>query len=631
MSCINSDHNSAVEVVPCPPPRKSRPKSLVSKLERRKPCDKNQLDQLDKRKTTICSKPISPKKPDFLSMKPNTHKVTFMESPPRIIKGKSNSPSDQNGKTPIRIDTSPKQPPPSIPPKPPRTFEHDIYKENKLSNFKTNPPIYALPIKLEDRYSCEPSDNEYDSCIEMKLPKLRRRSRSVPQVEPYMVTPIVSEDRNSKYQDQVNNQGAKNETSKELKELSVKGMILQSFEAIRRKAKQRPKSLEDLTVAASSDSGDDISIKDIEDRIIYAQSLKRIHSQLNSASSSTYGYSFTGDEFNVIKACIILQKDDQNKINLEKNDFKTIPQKMEPKMTSLVVRMITAGEDNFGFYWFSVLHEDQFVYSYCLNQKTRIVCYVSNFYFPELYYKLLKSTSVLNNVSSTDNKVDLDSNDNRELSENSLDDNCIRWLRKKTLPFPGEELVIPINANSYTIQVPFDGQLTSKKSPLLLLEAVGAKILIKIISTLINERRCVFISNSVEKLIETTTTTISFLYPLTWDYMFWPSVPLELIKRCAILETPYLIGIKADDFSSSNFLDQIERKKDSLLIVDIDKPAVIMNIGDETTILPSKSQKELEIGLALSFSLTDPKGNIRDAVISEAFIHMFVELIGSAR
>jgi hypothetical protein len=169
--------------------------------------------------------------------------------------------------------------------------------------------------------------------------------------------------------------------------------------------------------------------------------------------------------------------------------------------------------------------------------------------------------------------------------------------------------------------------VTNKPSDIL--RRLDPEIVVKCFGTLIMERRLVLVSSNSGLLVNFCKTLVSFLYPLSWEYMFCPLLPSEYTTFCAaITYTPYLVGILANE--SKPFLEAVSKKGDKLLVVDIDNNRLMLSVGDEAKSFPSKYYGAVKKALSLSRNMTDPTGTQRDVVISEAFLQVMIEILGPA-
>ncbi|XP_015784998.1 DENN domain-containing protein 2A [Tetranychus urticae] len=534
---------------------------------------------------------------------------------------KSSSASSNKFLAPSRLPrkglSSSPVPPPS---KPPRTFAHDVYLNAKNSLRPTGtvtpivtrrvrsplPPITSIKEKAINspyHYSNHIYSSIDDDKTYFRNATLRRRSKSFEHIYAEPESPIKDDIEVSEKFRKLRNKvtpadvdpymvtdlfNAKETPSKSSR---IKDIIKQSFSALRRFTRlaqfDRPE-FED-------DTASEISPSEIAERIIYVKTLKRNH----TLETSDY-YSSVADtktEVSLCRCCLIIKDDGSTTI---------IPRNVKLNNTKLIEELTDFPGLDFDYYWFTIwTKDDKFLYAYCerQNRYKRRVCIVSDVYFPELYIRIFKALG----------------------SKENIDPPVISFLKKKCCALPGDDLNYLFLLN---VQVPYDCQISlTKQSDLLYL--ISPSLLMMCIATLIHERRVVLVSRQEQRLISSCRQLVSLLYPLSWDYMFWPLVPSNHLSLCSAINMPFLIGIQSRNVWK--FINAIKKRDDKLLIIDLDRNLVLMEIGDESKIIPAKISKAVKLALDLCLSMNDPQDKYRDGVTREAFIEMFIELIGTAR
>ncbi|RWS12386.1 hypothetical protein B4U79_07433 [Dinothrombium tinctorium] len=472
---------------------------------------------------------------------------------------------------------------PKAPSKPPRTFAHDIYVKQKAAIKK--PPIPDFESHLSPNSSLRSGElrrrsRSLEHIYAEPLPVTatsNRKQRASLEVEPYCVTPLFS-----------------TPVSTPSKPCTVREIIKNSFGVLRKLTRQ--KSSDDIdTRTESSDSGSEASLKDLKERLIYVQTIKKSFSR-----SATHYYSTDQMKSPALcRCCLILDDDDEKR--------QTVPYNVEVVNFEAVSHLITSGREiDTKFYWFTMYTKgDLFLYAYCFRQKNekRTICLLSDVFFPELFHRIFNTF-----FTQTEIKVEL-----------------IDYLRSKSCALPGEMLTF----NNQTVLIPFDCQITIT-TPSILLNFFSAETLIKAVSTLVHERRVILVSKSIQTLFISSQSLISLIYPFAWDYVYMPLIPSEMLEFYASLNgIPYVIGLKSSDLHP--FLRKARRRESKILVIDLDNGSVVTEVGDESEIIPYKIQRAVINALNLSRNMTDPKENYRDLVVREAFIQMFIELIGTAR
>uniref|UniRef100_UPI0037E98580 DENN domain-containing protein 2D-like isoform X2 n=1 Tax=Semicossyphus pulcher TaxID=241346 RepID=UPI0037E98580 len=135
------------------------------------------------------------------------------------------------------------------------------------------------------------------------------------------------------------------------------------------------------------------------------------------------------------------------------------------------------------------------------------------------------------------------------------------------------------------------------------------------------ERRIVFIADELGTLSQIIHAVAALLYPFTWQHTLISIVP-EILIDVVMAPTPYLLGVQ------KHLLDLVTDQGD-LLVVDLSeekKETFIVSIGDESSILPPKLQAE--ILEALSHRQKASTVEELNRVVSEAFLHFFVRIVG---
>ena len=472
------------------------------------------------------------------------------------------------------------------PPKPPRTFAHDLFLSNPSQ------------VGCSQECSQESSQKSSQESSQETSKILKRRSKSFEQINSDPATKFTEEDDKFK---KIRSGAATQVVSKLNKEFfiateegsskqsRVKDIIKQSFSAFRK-----------MTIGSKiertnlEDDKSDISLKEIEERIIYVQTLKRNYSRDGADYYSTL--SSKSKEISLCRCFIVIN---------EPNIVTVIPQNIKLNNSRLIEELTNFNSLDMDYYWFTIwTKDDKLLYVYCEKQNRfkRRVCLVSDIYFPELYIRIFRCF---------ENKEDIEAS-------------IITFLKQTCSAFPGDELTFLY----LNVEVPFDCQINiGKQSDILHL--INPTLIVEIISSLLHERRVTLVSKHEQRLLNSCRQIVSLLYPFSWDYMFWPLVPSHLLSLCAAINLPFLIGIKSKDVWS--FLNLVKKKENKHLVIDLDRNLSLIKIGDENKILPSKIQKAVISALDLCLSMNDPQEKFRDVVVRETFLEMFLALVGTSR
>ncbi|KAK0176399.1 hypothetical protein PV328_000542 [Microctonus aethiopoides] len=155
-----------------------------------------------------------------------------------------------------------------------------------------------------------------------------------------------------------------------------------------------------------------------------------------------------------------------------------------------------------------------------------------------------------------------------------------------------------------------------------LFDAVSNKLLIFLFGSLLLERRVVLISENLSKLSSCVEALQSLLYPFIWPHTFIPVLP-DIPELSEILHAPlpFVIGILK---AKNSVNTQVNSVQDGM-VVDIDTSKIICSVGDESTILPSRLQKGIRSALQLISNSTKSGEGMRNFLVSEAFLRVFVE------
>lgn len=151
-----------------------------------------------------------------------------------------------------------------------------------------------------------------------------------------------------------------------------------------------------------------------------------------------------------------------------------------------------------------------------------------------------------------------------------------------------------------------------------LYKILGTEVLLHVFSTLLLERKVVLVSSSISSLSTCVIGLTRILFPFKWMYPIIVCLPDHLLDICDS-PFPVLVGC----------LKQVNLQIENGLIIDLDaKEKVFQCCGDENTILPKELRKSLKMSLEL-VNLLDESETLASALISEAFLRFFVELLSN--
>ncbi|CAB1336358.1 unnamed protein product [Coregonus sp. 'balchen'] len=163
-----------------------------------------------------------------------------------------------------------------------------------------------------------------------------------------------------------------------------------------------------------------------------------------------------------------------------------------------------------------------------------------------------------------------------------------------------------------------------------LLQCLSVGRLLQVFASLLLERRVIFIADKLSVLSRCGHAALALLYPFTWQHTFVPVLPASMLDiSCS--PTPFLMGALAPCLP-----ELLELPIEEVLIVDLCTDKFVKQLGDEDCILPSKLQAALlQILEEREQILRQDEGDCTggqqcglSSLVSEAFVHFFVELVG---
>ncbi|XP_063700995.1 DENN domain-containing protein 2B-like [Culicoides brevitarsis] len=149
-----------------------------------------------------------------------------------------------------------------------------------------------------------------------------------------------------------------------------------------------------------------------------------------------------------------------------------------------------------------------------------------------------------------------------------------------------------------------------------LYNVLGTEVLLTLFSTLLHERKVILHSSCINTLSTCIIGLERLLYPFKWLFPQIVCLPDHISDIC---EAPFPIfcgtlkPVNAENIENG-------------LIVNLDTKMVVKCYGDENTILPKKLRRSLKRSLEL-VNLLDESNTLSSALISEAFLWFFVEIL----
>ncbi|NWX28887.1 DEN2D protein, partial [Notiomystis cincta] len=203
----------------------------------------------------------------------------------------------------------------------------------------------------------------------------------------------------------------------------------------------------------------------------------------------------------------------------------------------------------------------------------------------------------------------------------------MQGLRESPFPAPGKTVTIKSfipESGTELIELtrPVDAHLEHVEFQALL-QRLNPHLILHIFASAMLERRLIFLAEELSVLSQCIHAVAALLYPFTWAHTYIPVVP-ECLLDTVCCPTPFMVGIQ------KRHLEQVlEQPMEEALIVDLCEGKIIRAVGDEEEILPGKLQNEV----LMSLNRHNNNNNMHtseqvNALVSEAFVHFFVRLVG---
>uniref|UniRef100_A0A8C7HHC6 DENN domain containing 2C n=1 Tax=Oncorhynchus kisutch TaxID=8019 RepID=A0A8C7HHC6_ONCKI len=203
----------------------------------------------------------------------------------------------------------------------------------------------------------------------------------------------------------------------------------------------------------------------------------------------------------------------------------------------------------------------------------------------------------------------------------------MRSVMEAPFPAPGRTITVksflPGSGNEVlTLCRPVDSRLEHVDFESLL-QCLSVGRLLQVFASLLLERRVIFIANKLSVLSRCGHAALALLYPFTWQHTFVPVLPASMLDiSCS--PTPFLMGALVPCLP-----ELLELPIEEVLIVDLCADKFVKQLGDEDCILPSKLQAALQQILEERGQILRQDGDCTGfSLVSEAFVHFFVELVG---
>eukprot|EP01080_Neovahlkampfia_damariscottae_P005872 gene5872-9700_t len=201
---------------------------------------------------------------------------------------------------------------------------------------------------------------------------------------------------------------------------------------------------------------------------------------------------------------------------------------------------------------------------------------------------------------------------------------CLCSILKYPFPLPGEAFVIrsPSGSNYFEGECelirPVDDFTSINDTNLNpLFDHFDTQHILTLFGCLLEEKRIIFSGSSLSNVSSCCNAVLSFLYPLKWQHVFVPILPVKLIDYvCAPM--PYILGIH-----SSMLQKVLKMPIEEVVILDLDKRE--LRHADIVTKLPYESVLLSEMNEART------EEGIDNEYLFETFLNFFVKLFGTYR
>lgn len=197
-------------------------------------------------------------------------------------------------------------------------------------------------------------------------------------------------------------------------------------------------------------------------------------------------------------------------------------------------------------------------------------------------------------------------------------------LHRQPFPLPGRTVELPGDpSHSPPAQVKrlLDGRLEDVDLRVLF-ERLNEQVVLHVLGTILLERKLIFVSQNLSVLSLCIDAVQSMLYPFVWQHTLVPILPHSMTEISSA-PTPFILGLL-----SQNVEDWKAIQPDQGMLVDLDSGKVLSSVGDESTILPRRAVRMLTADWDVTVNLTQQAESARNALYSESFLRVFVDLCG---
>lgn len=199
----------------------------------------------------------------------------------------------------------------------------------------------------------------------------------------------------------------------------------------------------------------------------------------------------------------------------------------------------------------------------------------------------------------------------------------LEHLYKQAFPFPGEKISIMTSTYSsffngfHELQRPDDENYHSDIDLEPLFTTLSPNQLLPLFTSILEERRIIFSGSNIRQLTLCVMALVELLYPLKWQHIFIPVLPMKLIDYvCAPM--PFIIGIH-----SSMLPKVLKMPTENIIFINLDSREMIG--------VPSNIKLPFEKTLYNSIIKSVNDEYIDSEEILNSFLQFWVKIFGSYR
>jgi len=227
----------------------------------------------------------------------------------------------------------------------------------------------------------------------------------------------------------------------------------------------------------------------------------------------------------------------------------------------------------------------------------------------------------------------LDIVEERRKSSSSAVFTFLKTLASTPCPDPGEfTLVKTFAANGgnepveYRLTRPDDLVAMEHVTFAPFFNALGARIGLTVLSSILLERRVIFASSSLTQLSDSIHAALALLYPFEWQHVLIPILPKKLLDFCCS-PTPFVVGILTDHIGQ---LDSMPMEE--VVIINMDNGKFIRNDFNDDELIGWNLLDPVKHSIKTVFGKkADSKIQDKDAVVTSAVLKFMGEVMVTYR